>query len=260
MLKKKDNRCYNCLQLENKLDQQTRNIGKIQNLKDIFITNASHELRTPLAIIKGNLDLLSVDRVNMPEIKKVISIVKEEISRLSRIVSDLTTTVYTNSEELMGYLEYSRIDLVSLIKKSASYFDVLAKRKKIKISVSGDSELMVWVDKRKVQSMIENLISNSIKYGRIDGYVKIDVQRKQDRVNIEIQDDGEGIGQKDIPHIFERFYRADSTEEGLGVGLFIVKSVTEAHGGSISVSIPKEGGTLFNITLPVDRRKQEGGP
>ncbi len=247
--------------LEEKVLQRTEEL-KIANqkleksieLKSQFIADASHELRTPLTIMKGNLDIALLDeKAAAKDLRESLKIIDEEVGHMSGILADLMILTHAGAGKLSLKKNLASID--NLLKITAQSMEILAKEKNIKIGIDSDEKVMAMVDEDKFLKLLLNLVSNAIKYGKKNGWVKLSVADTDKGVKVIVADSGIGIPGNELPFIFERFYRVDKvrTREkigGSGLGLAICKSIVEAHGGQIDVSSILGEGSKFIIHLP----------
>ena len=180
---------------------------------------------------------------------------EKSIDRLINIVNDLDTI--SKLESNMNRLDMEKFDIVALAKEIAEQAEMEADKKEIKISVKGAENLPspFWVlaDKHFIGQVFVNLIINSIRYGKQGGATRIRFRDMLDKILVEIEDNGQGIGKEDLPRVFERFYRTDkgrSREQGgTGLGLAICKHIVEAHGERITVRSEPGVGSTFSFTL-----------
>ena len=231
-----------------------------EKLKTEFIANATHELRTPLAIIKGNVDLaMESDEMHRKSPRSAFRAINQEIRRLSDILSDLTQ-MNDKSEELKNKMVLKEVNLKSLINRAISRTRSLSYKKNISITSSDIPNLTIEGDRTHLGKMLVNIIKNSITYGNQGGHTKIRARASKGRIIIDISDDGIGISKDDLPHIFERFYRADksrnSSGHSRGLGLAIVKWIAEIHNGTVSAKSIKSKGSTFTIILPIKSSKK----
>lgn len=218
------------------------------------IANTAHELRTPLAIIKGNVDLsmMKKDGWVSVESKNVLRSIDHEVGRLSEILSNigLITSKMWNIERR---IYYEKVNLRVLIKEVVERCNIIAHKKNIHITIKPMPNIVIMGDKRYLEKMFLNIIDNSIVYGVENGHIDISATKSKIFVKIDVADDGIGVSKNDLPHIFERFYRADKAHSGngVGLGLSIVKWVAELHGGEVSAANQKDRGIIISVLLPI---------
>ncbi len=239
--------------------KDTKRLLQEEKLKTEFLANATHELRTPVAIIKGNVDLGLLNRGKNPKpVKSILRAIDTETAHLAKILSDLTL-ITSRKADLKNKLVVEEVDLHVLLAKVIERFKIMAQNKKISLIHPKAKTIKIKGDKTYLEKMLANLIKNSIMYGNIKGHTWITTSVSKKGIEICIEDDGVGIPTEDIPHIFERFYRADKSHKSdgnsTGLGLAIVKWVSEIHGGVVSVKkLPK--GSLFKVILPLKIRSR----
>ena len=220
-----------------------------------FIGNVSHELKTPLFTVQGYLSTLLDGAMEDKNIrKKYLKRAEKGVERLIYIVEDLDMITKLESGDL--HLESSEFDIVELIQNVFDLLEMKADHKKISLAFENDHIQTVFVkgDKDKLQQLVENLIVNSIKYGKVGGLTEVSViNLTKKKVLVRITDNGEGIERQNLPRIFERFYRVDKSgarsEGGSGLGLAIVKHIIEAHKEKIYVESEFGIGSEFSFTL-----------
>jgi PAS domain S-box-containing protein len=234
------------------LVKETSRLLEEERLKVASIADATHEIRTPLAIMKGNVDLAL--RANGKNPKTALRAIDYEIKHLSGILSDLSL-ITSEAWELKNRILYERISLNSLIKVVVARSKALAYEKKISISTTKIPKAIILGDRSYLEKLLVNLLKNSIIYGNKNGHTKITTKLSKNVILIDIIDDGIGISKEDLPHVFERFYRADKFNKAggvsIGLGLAIAKWIVEIHGGEISAeSLGENKGSTFRISLP----------
>lgn len=241
--------------LENKILERTKQLKEAIELKTRFIADASHELRTPLTIMRGNLDLLSRNEQIDEDSKEMIQTVEEQVDHMSKMLLDLT--MLAKGDKAFQGLEISRFDLAKLTSEIYHSFIPAAKKYGINLKIADTQEkFFMKGDRDKIERLMNNLISNAIKYGKRGGFVKLSLKNNREDIILAISDNGVGISKKDLPYIFERFYRADAArhkndgEGGTGLGLAICKWIAEIHGGSISVESTLNKGSIFTVKFP----------
>ncbi len=220
-----------------------------------FLGNVSHELKTPLFTVQGYLSTLldgAMDDKNIR--KKYLKRAEKGVERLIYIVEDLDMITKLEVGDLN--LDFSEFDIVELIQNVFDLLEMKADKKKITLAFENYhiKPVLVKGDKDKLQQLVENLIVNSIKYGKEGGLTEVSViNLTKKKVLVRITDNGEGIESQNLPRIFERFYRVDKSgarsEGGSGLGLAIVKHIVEAHKEKIYVESEFGIGSEFSFTL-----------
>ena len=236
---------------------KTREIAQLKQMaryKKEFLGNVSHELKTPIFNIQGYVLTLLDGAIDDPDInKKYLKKTEKSINRMISIVEDLEAITKLESGELE--LNYENFDLTDLIKDVFEAHELRAKEKGTTLTFASkyDKSVKVYADKERVYQLANNLIINSINYGKENGKTTVSFMDMGDNILVEVTDDGLGIKESDIPRIFERFYRVDKSRSrdqgGTGLGLAIVKHIIEAHGQTINVRSTPGKGTSFAFTL-----------
>lgn len=220
-----------------------------------FLGNVSHELKTPLFTVQGYISTLLDGAMEDKTIrKKYLKRAEKGVERLIYIVEDLDLITKLEVGDLN--LEFSEFDIVDLIQNVFDLLEMKADKKKVKLAFDNYhiQPIYVQADKDKIQQVIENLIVNSIKYGKKEGLTEVQViNLTKEKVLVRISDNGEGIEKQNIPRLFERFYRVNKSgsrsEGGSGLGLAIVKHIIEAHDEKIYVESEFGIGSEFSFTL-----------
>ncbi|RUT43943.1 HAMP domain-containing protein [Paenibacillus anaericanus] len=217
-----------------------------------FIADASHELRTPLTSIHGFLEVLLRGAVDRPEqLYAALNSMHGESKRMKKLVEDLLMLAKLDRAPELQLTE-TRLDL--LITEMEPSLQILAGERNLQLNISPCSPGMY--DSDKIKQVILNLFHNAVQHtDPIDGAITLTLSSHQDRTKLTIKDNGQGISKEHLPHVFERFYRSDSSRTrkhgGAGLGLSITHSIVEAHGGSISVYSEVGEGTTFQVVLPI---------
>lgn len=218
--------------------------------QDRFTADASHELRTPLAVMKAEIEVALRDKKRTKkETDELLKSNVEEIDRLSNLAEGLLTLSHTNSKS------NNKTEVSEVIAKAISRFEKIAAKKNIKIKPNQLKSRIVLINNTDLDKVITILIDNAIKYSPARSVINISMLTKDTQVIIEIADNGQGISKNDLPHIFDRFYRTDTSrsEQGYGLGLSIAKKIIEYNDGSISVKSQLNHGSTFIITLPTKK-------
>ncbi len=222
-----------------------------EKLKTEFIADATHEIRTPLAIIRGNVDLA---HSKLKSEKSALKAINYEVKHLSHLLADLTMLTSREAEFNKKALTQT-VDLLDIIKKTAKRAEVLAHQKNISIKIpSRLPPVHIKGDDAYLEKLLLNLVKNAITYGKENGWVKIGIEKNKNKATITVEDNGIGISDADIPHIFERFYRAEKIRdpEGkrTGLGLAISKWIVKMHRGTLTVSSTPQKGSIFTASFP----------
>ncbi|WFD10232.1 two-component system histidine kinase PnpS [Tepidibacter hydrothermalis] len=230
---------------------------KLDTMRKEFVANVSHELKTPITTIKSYTETLLDGAMDDKEIcGSFLSVIDKESDRMARLVSDLLQL--SRMDHKKNNFNSSRFDIDNLIKDIVNKLDISFKEKNhiIKIGLC-DKNIIINGDKDRIEQVIQNILSNAIKYTPDNGVVSINIKEEDEQAVISIKDNGIGIPKKDVSRIFERFYRVDKARSrdmgGTGLGLSIAKHIIEQHGGDISVESEVGKGTEFKIKLPVDK-------
>lgn len=219
-----------------------------------FVANVSHELRTPLTTIKSYLEALDDGAIQEPELAhQFLNVTRQEADRMTRLINDLLQLSRLDAQKV--HFQKKRMHLKNLLSAAVGRFSVQARQKGIELTLQIEDQLpFVYIDQDKLDRVLDNLISNAMKY-TTEGSIKVKAYLDQDgMITVSISDTGIGIPQKDLERIFDRFYRVDKARSrnmgGTGLGLSIAQEIIHAHEGKIEIqSIYKEG-TTVSFSLP----------
>lgn len=229
----------------------------LEELRKEFVANVSHELKTPITSIRGYSETLLEGALEDKEISKnFLSIILSEADRMNQIIKDLLQLSHIDYKKETWNMKDT--DINALIKKCIAKMNLYAESKnQTIIDNTKNEEIIVKIDKSKMEQTIINLISNSIKYSKENGIITLSTVLVDNWCEISIKDTGIGISKEDINRIFDRFYRVDKGRSrslgGTGLGLSIVKAIIDEHKGEIYVKSKKDQGSTFLIRLPVDK-------
>jgi two-component system phosphate regulon sensor histidine kinase PhoR len=228
-------------------------IRRLETMRRDFVANVSHELKTPLTSIKGFVEtLLEGALLDKENSRHFLQIIQSHANRLDNLVNDLLDLSHLESQEIK--LEKEKVDLKALTDDILASFRSQFKKKAIQVSNDLNRDVFIIANKDKIDQVLTNLIDNAIKFNQEKGSIKIYSQDLDDKIKIFVEDSGVGIPEKDIPRIFERFYRVDKARSrelgGTGLGLSIVKHIVELHGGSVGVESTEGFGSKFWFILP----------
>ena len=225
-----------------------------EKMRNMFLANVSHDLRTPMTTISGFIDGINSGAIPPEKHGYYLNIISGEVHRLSRLVSELLDLSKLESGERkfeavqFDVCETARLILISFEQK------INAKRLDVQFEVDEDS-ITATADKDAIYQVLYNLTENAIKFAREGGILRISIkQGEQGKIRVSVYDEGEGIPEADLPYVFDRFYKSDKSrgldKNGVGLGLYIVKTILEAQGETISVSSVPGENCEFVFTLP----------
>jgi heavy metal sensor kinase len=217
-----------------------------------FSADASHELRTPLTILQLELEGIAQSHRLNPSLTDQIGSALEETHRMSHIVESLLAISRLDAGE--AKIVRTRLDLGQLATSTTEQMKLLAEEKSIQLTSTVAHDAYVEGDRSHLQQIVVNLVANAIKYTQDGGEVEVRVRCKASSAILEVSDNGAGIPDYALPHVFERFYRADKARSresgGAGLGLAIVKAICTAHGAELHVSSREGMGSVFTVELP----------
>jgi two-component system sensor histidine kinase VicK len=229
---------------------------RIDNMQIDFVANVSHELKTPLTSIKGYTEtLLESGAADVEMTKEFLAIINSETDRMNRLVKDLLQLSRLDTKQQKWYKEEA--DIASLVKTAVKKVEMLAKSQNqhINLIFNADLSILLDMDRDRIEQVLLNVLSNAIKYTKERGRIDVDVFRDGDDVRVVVMDNGIGIPEKELPRVFERFFRVDKARSsrmgGTGLGLAISKQIIEEHKGSIELESIFGKGTKVTITLPL---------
>jgi two-component system phosphate regulon sensor histidine kinase PhoR len=230
-------------------------LKKAENMRRDFVANVSHELRTPVTVIKGYAETLLDGALESDPVrsKRFVEIIASHSERLTNLINDILTLSSLESKETI--LELNPMDVSGTIAKGCILLQERADQKNIAIlNETLDSPLpRVMADQGRLEQVVVNLLENAIKYTPDGGSVRLFTEDDGEYIRVSVADTGIGIPFKDLPRIFERFYRVDEArtreQGGTGLGLAIVKHIVQLHGGNVSVTSLPGQGSVFSFTL-----------
>jgi len=228
-------------------------IKRLERMRQDFIANVSHELKTPLTSIKGFVEtLLEGALEDKDNNRRFLQIIQDHTERLDSLVSDLLSLSHLESKEIS--LKKEILDLREQLEAVVSGFASQIKRMKVEVRNDLPAGIRVSADRERIGQVFTNLMDNAIKFNKEKGTIRISAQEAGGKIKVFIEDSGVGIPPKDLPRIFERFYRVDKARSremgGTGLGLSIVKHIIELHGGTVGVESTEGLGSRFWFTLP----------
>nr|WP_294900796.1 ATP-binding protein [uncultured Pedobacter sp.] len=233
---------------------EIEDLKKQEKFRREFLSNISHEFKTPIFAIEGYVEALQDGALEDPKLaQNFLNKVQSNVDRLSVLITDLNEISKLESGEIP--INYQKFELTALIKEVMESLELKADKYKIKLVFKEKYDVPTWVkaDREKIRQVLVNLIDNSFKYGKENGYTAITIFGLHDQYLVEITDNGMGISEEHLPRLFERFYRTDTSRSrqigGSGLGLAIVKHIVEAHNQTINVRSTQKLGSTFGFTL-----------
>ena len=235
--------------------------GSLEQLEELgrgFVANVSHELKTPMTSIGGFVDGMLDGTIPKEKWEQYLHIISEEIHRLSRLIMRMLNAAKIQSGELT--LMPAPFDFCEMVSRIIISFEKQINDKQLDVEVDfQDEDIVVNGDKDNLFQSVYNLVDNAVKFTQQGGKLTIQVQKEGNQCFFSIKNTGVGIGEEDIPHIFDRFYKTDKSrgmdKTGAGLGLYIVKNIINLHGGDISVR--SDGNeTEFSFNIPLSSEKK----
>jgi signal transduction histidine kinase len=236
------------------------NLAHAEVLRSHLMADVSHELRTPLTALEGSLRA-ALDRV-APLDEAGIAALYIQTHHLIRLVNDLRELALAEAHQL--HLEHQPVNLSALTCEVTQVFVPLAEDQGVRLSVAAPETTWIAGDAIRLRQVLDNLLSNALRYTPRGGTVLVSVERRYDHVRLAVSDSGEGLMPEQQAAVFDRFYRADPSRSretgGSGLGLAIVKALIEMHGGTVAVASEGKGqGSTFWVDLPNTAGSEEGG-
>ena len=234
------------------VEEQNERLRQLDVLKDEFVASVSHELRTPLTSISGYLELLLEAGGLSEQQEQFLGVVSRNAERLLRVVGDLLFVAQLKSSQVV--LELAPVDLTDLVGSAVQSVAPLAHDRGIDLRLDCQTLLPLTGDAGRLGQMIDNLLTNALKFTPHGGRVEVRSFAQDDGVCVQVRDTGMGIAEEDQQRLFERFFRTSEAQaeaiQGTGLGLSIVAAIVEAHCGSIEVESEPGVGTTFTVVLP----------
>lgn len=238
--------------LANSLNYMASEIAKSEDNKKRLVANISHDFRSPLTSIRGYLEAVLDGTIPPEQSEKYIHIVLNETNRLTKLTNSLLTLNNLNTKGMI--LEKQDFEINSTIRDTIFSFEGTCQSKRIAIElILTGEEMFVYADAVKIQQVLYNLLDNAIKFSHRDSVIKIETTEKKHQLWVSVKDSGVGIPKESLTHIWDRFYKTDSSrgkdKKGTGLGLSITKEIIHSHGENIHVMSTEGVGTEFTFTL-----------
>ncbi len=247
------------IRLNEKARAEAERIQEMDEIKSKFFANISHEFRTPLTLIQGPLHQIEESNqhkdgnalVEVPG--RQLKTMRRNTDRLLELVNQLLDLSKLDSGKMQ--LQVVKGDLIQVLKALSNSFESMAERKQIHYHVHyPDTTIISYFDRDKIEKILTNLLFNAFKFTPEKGTVSVNIEVDDKRLRFSIEDSGPGIGKKELDKVFDRFYQVEGIDDkGSGIGLALVKELTQLYRGQISVSSEPGKGSRFKISLPVDK-------
>lgn len=231
-------------------------LKKLNEKQSQFFADITHEVRNPLHTISGALEMLELKNLQPDKKKQYMKTAQKQIKRIARLFEDIKTLQRYDFDD--SFINRKNFDLMKLVKEMQSAHQPIAEKEGLKLVTKNLKPCLVYADPDKMEQVLDNLISNAIKYTH-EGKVEVGFDIKDEIVEVFVQDTGPGIGKEHLDRLFDRFYRTDKARSrdkgGTGLGLSVVKGILNAHQSDIKVESEEGKGSRFYFTLPIQNGK-----
>jgi len=239
-------------QLEKMVERDRQRFEQITSMREKFVRGAAHDLKNPLTLVGGYANMmLRMDVVRQnPDLKEMASEIEGAGADMLEMIGNMLDVLRFQNSVI---LDTGRIDLNIIVENVVSSYQTLASAKDTKLEFQTQfSEVPINADSKLIQRVVENLVSNAIKYSPNGSHIVVVADNQDGKAVLTVEDNGYGIPEYDLPQLFDPFYRSDSTSdkaEGTGLGLSVTKEIVEQHGGRIMVESREGKGTIFTVIL-----------
>ena len=246
--------------LANTLNTAAYELGMADNRKKDLIANVSHDLKTPLTMIKSYAEMVRDLSGDIPEKRNNhLQVIIDETDRLNRLVSDMSAVSAMQTYKVV--LQRDTFDLGSSVNSILSSFNILEEQEGYHFKLTKPKECFAYGDEDKIKQVLSNLINNAVKYCGEDKKIMINIKRVGKKFRVEIADHGPGISAEELPHVWDRYYKASSnyvrSTTGTGLGLSIVKEILTLHHADYGVNSKLGKGTTFWFELPLMKKEKD---
>ncbi|MFO7538312.1 MAG: ATP-binding protein [Chloroflexota bacterium] len=248
---------------QQQLAQANAELHRVNQIKSLFVSMAAHDLRTPLTTIFGFADMLLEDLQLEDEVKReILAVIRAQSERLSRLIADLLDIERIEQGQLI--LKPTECDLNGITYEVLESLKPLYESRHLLMEIDlPEPPLQLCGDAARIWQILYNLINNAIKYTSEKGLVKIEIYPEQDEVILKVTDSGRGMTAEQLERLFDLYYRTVEAKAsrvlGSGLGLYIVKTMVEAHNGEVKVASELGKGTMFTVRLPLNLIEARGG-
>lgn len=241
-------------ELAQSIENLAHHLDSMKKERNEFLASVAHELRTPLTLVRGYADIAVRSNLTEPERANYLGIIREETARLTRLMEDLMTLAQL--EENNFKIEKEPVAVAPFVAQLRAKAEGIFAQKNIRLECSGNFDFQAKLDPERIEQVLMNLLMNAYKYSPENSTITINTFADEKKFYFKIIDEGEGIPDSELAHIFDRFYRVDKSRTrktgGVGLGLAIVKDIIKLHGGKIMVNSKIGLGTQFEISLPLE--------
>ncbi len=239
-------------------------IRRLETIRRDFVANVSHELKTPITLIKGFVETLLQGAIdNRDESERFLKIMEKQVNRLNLIIDDLLSLSRLEQDHGRSKIDLEEAEVKVILESAIRDCELNTKNKSSTIQLNCEEGLKVPLNPPLIHQAVLNLVDNALKYSEPEALVEITASKNGSDLIIEVKDQGCGIDSKNLPRLFERFYRVDQARGrklgGTGLGLAIVKHIAQAHGGRVSVDSTLGKGSRFSIHIPINQTPTDPG-
>ncbi len=244
-------------QLAMAFNNMAKSLSTLESMRRSFVANVSHELRTPMTSIAGFIDGILDGTIGPEKQSHYLRIVSDEVKRLSRLVRSMLNLSRIEAGELK--VQTTQFDVLEIICETVFSFEQAINKKRLDIRGLDNDKVMVEADPDLIHQVVYNLIENAVKFVNEDGYLEFSFNTDSHMTYVGIRNSGEGLAKEEIPRVFDRFYKTDRSrgmdKNGVGLGLYLVRSIINLHGGDIIVKSTPGEYTEFIFSIPTAKAK-----
>lgn len=247
-------------ELATAFNQMADSLARNEDMRRTFLANVSHDLRTPMTTISGYIDNILAGAIKPEEYERYLGIISREVKRLSRLVSSLLDISRMQAGERK--FDFAEFDACELARQVLISFEQKITEKRLEVEFDCDRDRMpVYADRDAIHQVLYNLCDNAVKFAREGGHYLLTLRDQKDKIYVSVYNDGEGIPESDIPYVFDRFYKSDRSrgldKTGVGLGLYISRTIMESHGERIWVESDFGNNCMFTFSLKRADRTEE---
>ena len=239
-------------ELASAFNQMATGLESLESMRSSFLANVSHDLKTPMTTISGFIDAIISGAIPAENQNEYLERIKSEVLRLSRLVNQLLDLSRIQAGDRK--FSFEPFDICEVARQIVLSFEQKIDEKRLDVEFNcEDDRMKVVADKDAIHQILYNICDNAVKFSRTGGKYKLDIVSKDKKVHVSVYNEGEGIPKEDLPFVFERFYKTDKSrgldKTGVGLGLYIAKTIIDAHGEAITVQSEKDKYCRFEFTL-----------